>query len=83
MSLLTSYKPRYFESVRRFQHVLVASGVNRQLREQGVKEGDTVIVGQVSSFRTFSLDFLILCNIVFIVFFAVMPVRVRYTNLLL
>ncbi|KAG0567817.1 hypothetical protein KC19_7G163600 [Ceratodon purpureus] len=37
----------YFESVRRFQHVLVASGVNRSLREQGVREGDTVIVGQM------------------------------------
>lgn len=37
----------YFESVRRFQHVLVASGVNRSLREQGVKEDDTVIVGQM------------------------------------
>lgn len=37
----------YFESVRRFQHVLIASGVNRSLREQGVKEGDTVIVGQM------------------------------------
>ncbi|KAL3689002.1 hypothetical protein R1sor_015311 [Riccia sorocarpa] len=37
----------YFEAVRRFQHVLAASGVNRALRDQGVKEGDTVRVGQL------------------------------------
>jgi Obg family GTPase CgtA len=36
----------YFESIRRFQHVLEACGVDRALRELGVKEGDTVIVGE-------------------------------------
>jgi hypothetical protein len=40
---------------------LVASGVNRSLREQGVKEDDTVIVGQVSSLPEI---FLGLCIIV-------------------
>ncbi len=43
------YFDRYFEAVRRFQHVLQASGVNQALREQGVREGDTVVVGQVLS----------------------------------
>jgi hypothetical protein len=33
--------------VRRFQHVLQASGVNQALRDQGVREGDTVVVGQM------------------------------------
>ncbi|CAK9198642.1 unnamed protein product [Sphagnum jensenii] len=37
----------YFEAVRRFQHVLQASGVNQALRDQGVREGDTVVVGQM------------------------------------
>ncbi|CAM6088542.1 unnamed protein product [Calypogeia fissa] len=37
----------YFESVRRFQRVLSASGVNNALREKGVKEGDLVIVNQM------------------------------------
>ncbi|GLJ45951.1 hypothetical protein SUGI_0967570 [Cryptomeria japonica] len=37
----------YFESIRRFQHVLEACGVDKCLRERGVKEGDTVIVGQM------------------------------------
>eukprot|EP00246_Nothoceros_aenigmaticus_P016626 TRINITY_DN7722_c0_g1_i2.p1 TRINITY_DN7722_c0_g1~~TRINITY_DN7722_c0_g1_i2.p1 ORF type:complete len:652 (-),score=147.08 TRINITY_DN7722_c0_g1_i2:329-2113(-) len=37
----------YFEAVRRFQHVLNASGVSKALREHGVKEGDTVIVGEL------------------------------------
>lgn len=36
----------YFESIRRFQQVLEACGVDRALRELGVKEGDTVIVGE-------------------------------------
>ncbi|KAH9328685.1 hypothetical protein KI387_000793, partial [Taxus chinensis] len=36
----------YFESIRRFQHVLEACGVDQSLRERGVKEGDTVIIGQ-------------------------------------
>ncbi|GFP81932.1 GTP-binding protein obgc chloroplastic [Phtheirospermum japonicum] len=36
---------RYQDSDRRFQHVLEACGVNKSLKKQGVKEGDTVIVG--------------------------------------
>ncbi|KAL3648863.1 hypothetical protein CASFOL_005266 [Castilleja foliolosa] len=36
---------RYQDSDRRFQHVLDACGVNKSLKKQGVKEGDTVIVG--------------------------------------
>ncbi|KAH7279733.1 hypothetical protein KP509_37G033700 [Ceratopteris richardii] len=37
----------YFEALTRFQHVLAASGVNKALKEQGVAEGDTVVVGQM------------------------------------
>lgn len=37
----------YFEALRRFQYVLSASGVNQALRERGVAEGDTVIVGEM------------------------------------
>ncbi|KAI5068558.1 hypothetical protein GOP47_0016903 [Adiantum capillus-veneris] len=37
----------YFEALTRFQHVLTASGVNKALKERGVAEGDTVIVGQM------------------------------------
>lgn len=39
---------RYIDSERRFQHVLEACGVNKSLIKLGVKEGDTVIVGDVS-----------------------------------
>ncbi|PKA62258.1 Developmentally regulated G-protein 2 [Apostasia shenzhenica] len=38
---------QYNESLRRFQHALEACGVNRALLKQGVKEGDTVIVGEM------------------------------------
>ncbi|KAJ0979749.1 hypothetical protein J5N97_015223 [Dioscorea zingiberensis] len=38
---------RYSESLRRFQHALEACGVNKSLKKQGVKEGDTVIVGEM------------------------------------
>ncbi|XP_020595144.1 probable GTP-binding protein OBGC1, chloroplastic [Phalaenopsis equestris] len=38
---------RYNESLRRFQHALEACGVNRALRKGGVREGDTVIVGEM------------------------------------
>ncbi|XVF62632.1 hypothetical protein PTKIN_Ptkin09bG0023900 [Pterospermum kingtungense] len=38
---------RYVDSDKRFQHVLEACGVNRSLMKLGVKEGDTVIVGEV------------------------------------
>lgn len=35
------------DSDRRFQHVLEACGVNKSLIKRGVKEGDTVIIGEV------------------------------------
>jgi GTP-binding protein len=35
----------HFQSVRRFQRILEAMGVDRALREAGVQPGDTVIVG--------------------------------------
>ncbi|KDP20156.1 hypothetical protein JCGZ_00033 [Jatropha curcas] len=35
----------YGDSVRRFQHVLAACGVDKALKKKGVKEGDTVYVG--------------------------------------
>lgn len=38
---------RYIDSERRFQHVLEACGVYKSLTKLGVKEGDTVIVGEV------------------------------------
>ncbi|KAL4387064.1 hypothetical protein GQ457_09G023510 [Hibiscus cannabinus] len=38
---------RYIDSDKRFQHVLEACGVNRSLMKLGVKEGDTVIVGEM------------------------------------
>lgn len=38
---------RYKDSERRFQHVLEACGVNKSLTRLGVKEGDTVFVGEV------------------------------------
>ncbi|CAI5516310.1 unnamed protein product [Closterium sp. Naga37s-1] len=37
----------YFEAVRRFAHVLDASGINEALRARGVREGDTVVIGQL------------------------------------
>ncbi|KAK1430812.1 hypothetical protein QVD17_13847 [Tagetes erecta] len=38
---------RYMDSDRRFQHVLEACGVNKSLIKRGVKEGDTVIIGEM------------------------------------
>ncbi|KAK8960304.1 hypothetical protein KSP40_PGU010684 [Platanthera guangdongensis] len=38
---------RYNESLRRFQHALEACGVYKVLQKDGVKEGDTVIVGEI------------------------------------
>ncbi|KAK4372558.1 hypothetical protein RND71_007942 [Anisodus tanguticus] len=38
---------RYMDSDRRFQHVLDACGVNKSLLKLGVKEGDTVVVGDM------------------------------------
>ena len=40
---------RYVDSEKRFQHVLEACGVNKSLKKLGVKEGDTVIVGEMES----------------------------------
>ncbi|GJZ15232.1 kinase-like domain, phloem protein 2-like protein [Tanacetum coccineum] len=37
----------YMDSDRRFQHVLEACGVNKSLIKRGVKEGDTVIIGEM------------------------------------
>eukprot|EP00271_Cylindrocystis_brebissonii_P019648 TRINITY_DN607_c0_g1_i1.p1 TRINITY_DN607_c0_g1~~TRINITY_DN607_c0_g1_i1.p1 ORF type:complete len:1500 (+),score=396.58 TRINITY_DN607_c0_g1_i1:136-4635(+) len=37
----------YFESVKRFQHVLDASGVSKALREAGVRDGDVVCIGKM------------------------------------
>ncbi|KVH91459.1 hypothetical protein Ccrd_006518 [Cynara cardunculus var. scolymus] len=42
---MTNWK--YMDSDRRFQHVLEACGVNKSLIKQGVKEGDTVIIGEM------------------------------------
>ena len=33
--------------MKRFQHVLDASGVNTALSREGVREGDAVVIGQV------------------------------------
>ncbi|KAK9153318.1 hypothetical protein Sjap_000798 [Stephania japonica] len=38
---------QYAESMRRFQHVLEACGVNKSLVKLGVKEGDRVVVGEM------------------------------------
>ncbi|VFQ83861.1 unnamed protein product [Cuscuta campestris] len=38
---------RYIDSERRFQHVLEACGVNKALMKLDVKEGDTVIIGDM------------------------------------
>ncbi|TVU37311.1 hypothetical protein EJB05_10620, partial [Eragrostis curvula] len=38
---------QYSDSLKRFQHALEACGVNRTLIKRGVKEGDTVIVGEM------------------------------------
>eukprot|EP00850_Spirogloea_muscicola_P016343 SM000132S26858 [mRNA] locus=s132:6166:9283:- [translate_table: standard] len=37
----------YYEAVRRYAHVLEASGVNAVLREEGIREGDTVVIGKM------------------------------------
>lgn len=42
---MTNWK--YMDSDRRFQHVLEACGVNKTLIKRGVKEGDTVIIGEM------------------------------------
>ena len=50
MKINNEYSNRYVDSERRFQHVLEACGVNKSLMKLGVKEGDTVIVGEVCCF---------------------------------
>ena len=35
----------YYQSVRRFQHILEAMGIDQALRNAGVKPGDTVLIG--------------------------------------
>ncbi|GKD86436.1 GTP-binding protein OBGC, chloroplastic-like protein [Tanacetum coccineum] len=42
---MTNWK--YMDSDRRFQHVFEACGVNKSLIKHGVKEGDTVIIGEM------------------------------------
>ncbi|BDA41236.1 GTPase Obg [Coccomyxa sp. Obi] len=37
----------YYEAMLRFQKVLDATGINKQLRAKGVQEGDTVVVGGI------------------------------------
>lgn len=49
----SQYLNRYVDSERRFQHVLEACGVNKSLMKLGVKEGDTVIVGEVCCLLAF------------------------------
>lgn len=46
-SAVNIFYNRYVDSEKRFQHVLEACGVNKTLMKLGVKEGDTVIVGEV------------------------------------
>lgn len=58
LSKPTCFLCRYFEALTRFQHVLTVSGINKALKEQGVAEGDTVIIGEVN--LVFLLK--VLCN---------------------
>lgn len=37
----------YYEALLRFQKVLDASGINNALRKKGIKEGDTVVIGEM------------------------------------
>lgn len=60
---------RYNDSERRFQHVLEACGVFKSLRKLGVKEGDTVIVGEVC--LSFLMSISVHCNHFFISLFIV------------
>ncbi|XP_073308124.1 GTP-binding protein OBGC, chloroplastic-like [Primulina huaijiensis] len=47
---------RYIDSERRFQHVLEACGVTKSLEKLGVKEGDTVVVGEMEMVWHDALD---------------------------
>jgi GTP-binding protein len=40
----------YYEAVRRFQRVLDVSGISDSLRAKGIKEGDSVALGDVGEF---------------------------------
>ncbi|KAK1278925.1 hypothetical protein QJS04_geneDACA003310 [Acorus gramineus] len=46
----------YVDSLKRFQHALEACGVNRSLIKLGVKEGDTVVVGEMEMIWSNSPD---------------------------
>ncbi|GJU30629.1 GTP-binding protein OBGC, chloroplastic-like protein, partial [Tanacetum coccineum] len=48
---MTNWK--YMDSDRRFQHVLEACGVNKSLIKRGVKEGDTVIIGEMEMMKDY------------------------------
>jgi Obg family GTPase CgtA-like protein len=47
----------YYEAVKRFQKVLDAAGVNQELKRRGVREGDTVVLGEVSRLVLSKLPF--------------------------
>lgn len=49
---------RYMDSGRRFEHVLEACGVYKSLMKRGIKEGDTVIVGEVCLLFLFGISVL-------------------------
>lgn len=66
LAKLTCFLRRYFEALTRFQHVLTVSGINKALKEQGVAEGDTVIIGEV--ILVFLLK--VLCNVAFVIVFS-------------
>ncbi|KAI8468676.1 MAG: GTP1/OBG-domain-containing protein [Monoraphidium minutum] len=40
----------YYEAVRRFQRILDVSGISQSLRDAGIKEGDSVALGDVGEF---------------------------------
>lgn len=50
------------DSDKRFQHVLEACGVNKTLKNMGVKEGDNVIIGEVC-FGFFLLKWFKFCGL--------------------
>lgn len=52
----TFFENRYLDSERRFQHVLEACGVYKSLLKLGVKEGDTVIIGEVCCIYLISIS---------------------------
>ncbi|KAF2310987.1 hypothetical protein GH714_018928 [Hevea brasiliensis] len=54
---------RYADSERRFQHVLEACGVYKSLTKMGVKEGDTVVVGEMAIIKSKFPEFANMVNI--------------------